>query len=353
MAEQNCILVDWFSAVCFLEDYNELFPILGLVSAECDRFKDGTGRYGFRKCIYLVDTSDKSRGIFIYYDYYEDSELEGSGLPRRVWLEMSGMGCRAFESLSEGVTFLDLLKKCVVDRPDDEPFFKINRLDIAYDIYNDPLLFDRVKAARADGCIISALSSSQLVEDVELVGGKFPDYIGRTLYLGSAQSEIRFRLYDKKLERHRDDIESWYRWEVQLRREQALRFCEALFTLSKGETPNIGECYKALLDNYVRIVKRDPNDSNYRRWASPVWWQRFVNHTLKFEHLSKKGIEYNLLSAVYLVEHQYGNTIDTILKTLGEAALIELVKNRSQELNFKQLNAIRLYQMEQGSDSNE
>lgn len=237
----NCILVDWFSAVCFLTDYNELFPVLGLISPECNHFKEGSGKHGYRNCVYLIDEAEKSRGLFIYYNYFDDEELEGSGLPRRVWLEMSGIGCRAFESLAVDVTFMDILQMCDVDRPDEEPFFKINRLDIAYDIYNDPLLFDRVKAARADGCIISPLSSSQLVEDVQLIGGSSPQFTGRTLYFGSAQSEIRFRLYDKKLERHRDDIDSWFRWEVQLRRDEALRFVDALICVSKDESPNIGD----------------------------------------------------------------------------------------------------------------
>lgn len=325
----NCYLIDWFSASCCVDDYSEIFDILGFNSLEvCSSFQSGYGHHGYGKSLYL-------NGLYIYHDYYDD--------PRRCWVEMSGTGCRTFETYSEGVTFSDLFRRCV----GDEPFFKLNRVDLAYDIYNDQLLFDRMKSAVSSGCVISKFGSYELTEGQKLQGGlSCPDYVGRTMYFGSSKSELLFRLYDKKLERIRDDIDSWYRWEIVFHREKALELVTNLLS-----SDDVGAVFSAYLNEYISVRERSFTDSNYRRWNVPDWWRRFVQTSEHINYLSKKDESYNVYNAQFLIEHQYGNTIDVILQTMGADSLIDLVNSRAQKMNLKQLNAVRLYNLEKGRGS--
>lgn len=330
MPENNCYLIDWFSASCFVDDYSDIFPILGFYSDICYSFQDGYGHHGYSRCVYLG-------GIYIYYDYRDD--------PRRCWVEMSGQGCRTFETYSDGVTFLDLFRRCV----GDDPFFILNRVDLAYDIYNDPFLFDRMKSAIDGGCCISRFGTTELQETKTLQGGSCsPDFSGRTLYFGSPSSDIRFRLYDKKLERKRDDLPSWYRFEMVFRRGKALEL--ALNISSRSE---LGGIFCGYLKEYLSVRDRSSTDSNYRRWLPAPWWERFTSSAENITELSKKEVSYNVMNAQYLVREMYGNTIDVILQTMGADELVELVRNREQRMNFAQINAVRLYKLNnKDSDSN-
>lgn len=322
----NCYLIDWFSASCKLNDYTELYNVLGFYGDECNAFKDGYGHHGYSKSVYF-------NGIFIYYDYVQE--------PGRVWLEMSGTGCRTFETFADGVTFLDLFKRCI----GDDPFFTVNRVDLAYDIFDDPLLFDRIKNASESGCIISQFGQAEIQECYNLVGGSLArDFIGRTIYFGSAKSELRFRLYDKRLERKRDDLISWYRLEIVFRRSLALEFITNLLSSAS----DVGSVFNGYIDHYLRIVERG-SDSNYRRWSSPDWWKRFTLRASKIKKIEKKDSKYNILNAQYLVQNMYGNTIDVILETLGVSGLVQLVDERVSNLNYDQINAIRSYHMQKGS----
>lgn len=326
---KNCYLIDWFSASCKLDDYTELYNHLGFYGEECNAFKDGYGHHGYTKCVYY-------NGIYIYYDYPAE--------PGRVWLEMSGTGCRTFETLADGVTFIDLFRLCL----GEDPFFTVNRVDLAYDIYDDPLLFDRVKNASESGCIVSQFGQAEIQESYNLIGGSYTrDYIGRTLYFGSAKSELRFRLYDKRLERKRDDLSSWYRLEMVFRRSLAVEFIDNLFSYPDI---NMGSIFQGYVDHYLRVVERS-KDSNYRRWSTPDWWSRFVFNASCIHKLEKKTSSYNILNAQYLVQNMYGNTIDVILETLGISGLVQLVEERESNLTYDQVNAIRAYKMQQGSDS--
>lgn len=325
----NCYLIDWFSASCFVDDYSDLFDILGFNNLEVvSSFQFGYGHHGYGKSVFF-------NGLYIYHDYFDD--------PCRCWIEMSGTGCRTFETYSEGVTFNDLFQRCV----GVEPFFKINRVDVAYDIYDDCFIFDRMKSAVSSGCVISKFGSYEITEGQKLQGGvSSPDFIGRTLYFGSSKSDLLFRLYDKKLERKRDDIDSWYRWEMVFHRDKALELVTNLIN-----SDNVGAVFTAYLNQYISVRERSFTDSNYRRWDVPEWWRRFVDTSESVKPLSKKDESYNVYNAQFLIEHQYGNTIDVILRTLGADALIDLVNSRAQQLNLKQLNAIRLYNLEKGRDS--
>lgn len=324
MANSNCYLIDWFSASCVLDDFFDIFDILGFGLDVVSSFQDGYGHHGFGKSMHF-------EGIFVYYQYY-------TGEPR-VWIEMSGTGCRTFETYTDGKTFLDLFRLSV----GSEPFFSLLRVDFAYDIYDDPFLYDRMKSARDSGCIISSFDQSEINETIKLKGGEaVPQYLGRTMYFGSKSSEIRFRLYDKRLELKRDDVDSWFRFELLFRRLSALDFVTN-YVRAVDTGCSVGDVFTAFVGDRISVRERNFADSNYRRWAVADWWLRFVNTSLTIKHIEVKDQSYNVLNAMYLASNMYGNTFDVLLQTIGVDELVKLVRNRAQQLNVKQLEAIRDY----------
>ncbi len=331
----NCFLVDWFSATCKLETYSQVFDILGIDLEQNPFTSKRNGIHGFRTGLYMG-------GISIYFDNATDPSL--------VWVEMSGSGCRTFETVSSK-SFLDLFRLCYPKSKRDKPFFHLSRLDIAYDIYTDPFLLDRMKYARDCSCIVSALGSSQLVEDINLNAGAPIEYTYRCLYFGSMKSELMFRLYDKRLERQRSDIPSWYRLEMQLRNDKAIEFtlnyCK--FVLD-DESLTIGNIFCSYLDKYLSVRERG-SDSNARRWRVADWWSEFIKGSMKLHQLEKKETSYNMLGVMSFVQRQCGNSIDVLVQTIGIDGLLKLVSERSSELSPEQLALINDYHiMESGQN---
>ena len=104
---KNCFVIDWFSASCVLDagtSWIDMLPILGLEKCNPESFTDGWGHHGYKK-------SRSNLGIRIYYDFIEDDNV----VSKRYWVEMSGRGCRTFETLSTK-TFTDLFKRIPLPR---------------------------------------------------------------------------------------------------------------------------------------------------------------------------------------------------------------------------------------------
>ena len=87
----NAILFDWFSFTSKIDSVSSIISMLGLYDLP---FLDGKGAHGFKYRKYF-------EGISIHYE-------RDDGL---VWLEMSGGGCRAFDTYSKNPVWNDLFKK--------------------------------------------------------------------------------------------------------------------------------------------------------------------------------------------------------------------------------------------------
>lgn len=99
---------------------------------------------------------------------------------------------------------------------------------------------------------------------------------GHTLYLGSRQSEIMLRIYDKQLEQNKKaatpeekQSEPWVRWELELKNERANVAVELLVNHKE-----LGEVIMSILNNYVRLIV--PDDCNRSRCSSLPLWEKFV-----------------------------------------------------------------------------
>jgi len=113
-----------------------------------------------------------------------------------VWVEMSGQGCRAFETLST-------LKNCWQDI--FWFIFKegcnVTRLDIAYDDHVGILDLGVIKQDTESGEYISKATYWEVVNSSK----------GLTVQIGSSKSPVLIRMYDKARERNCEPGTHWVR----------------------------------------------------------------------------------------------------------------------------------------------
>ncbi len=316
MYNENIILVDWF-AFTLHNDFtiDQVKEFLGLLSA-C-KWLDMSGHYGYKQALY-------SGGIWIMWDGYS--------YDMGVCVEMSGQGCRQFET-SSCKSFAQLFEDVCAD----EQQFHVTRLDVAYDDVDkegDGLL-DIVKICKCayTGRYISKFSKSHPEVDCE------PDKDGKvtrahSCYFGSPKSELRIRFYDKSQERGGLGYH-WVRCELQLRRDRALAFLKL--------KDSWGQRFFGVLDNYLRFIVPSKTDSNRRRAPSPVWWEKFMQSVGKITLYTPKGVEYNLTKLERYLFTQCGNSIDTYIQCMGELKFKEMLKHRDSYLNANQQALIDEY----------
>lgn len=141
--------------------------------------------------------------------------------------------------------------------------------------------------------------------------------VGHTLYFGSKQSDIRLRIYDKKLERNKnlkpDDKnyihEEWTRWELQLRGERADEIARKL-----SKEMLLGNVAIGVLSNYFRVIKLD--DINKSRCSSESKWQHFTDKVEKLRITVQKDPK-TLNEEVKQFEIQQGRKVAKMLYAHG------------------------------------
>ena len=278
----NAILFDWFSFTSKIDSVSSIISMLGLYDLP---FLDGKGAHGFKYRKYF-------EGISIHYE-------RDDGL---VWLEMSGGGCRAFETYSKNPDWNELFKKIVQD-PEN---YHITRLDIAYDDFNKVLNQDKMFKAMQKNYVVTKFRDYGL-EHISFVKSDM------TLFFGSNKSDIYIRIYNKAAERGReDDIPHWVRFELQLRNDRAFDFINNYILCDF----DIGLVFLGVVNNYLRFV--DPSaDSNKSRWNTSKWWLKFINDVDKINLYSKKDLDYNESKLQNYVFGQAGQAINCALDLYG------------------------------------
>lgn len=164
-----------------------------------------------------------------------------------VWVEMSGQGCRAFESISQ-LGWPGLFSFI------SESGLKITRLDVAFDDHTGILHMRDIIEDTQDGNFVSRSDYWETVLSSK----------GSTVQIGSPQSKVLVRIYDKARERHCEEGTHWNRVELQLRDDRAIQF-------TRLQLP-IGEAFSGVLLNYLRYVIPDGEDSNRWRWPMRPYW---------------------------------------------------------------------------------
>lgn len=303
--KENRIIFDWVSFTTRMHSVFELIDLLDL--RDCP-FETVKGSKGFMWRQYFG-------GISIHYN---ENELRCSG--DFIWLEMSGQGCRTYESYGCG----DYEKLFALARKDPDNIH-LTRLDVAFDdmtgVFDINHVCDEVRLEH----FVARTNTYQSIYS----------NAGNAVYFGSKKSNIFIRIYDKAAERGYDgDKFHWVRCELQLKDVNAKGFVDQLVT------KDLADLYLGVLRNYLSF--RVPTaDSNKRRWPEAEWWSKFLGDAVRTSIWSKPGVDYNLSACERYVMTQPIGSIKTLIEIFGKEAFFEMVRKAPSPKNpkYKQLIA--------------
>jgi phage replication initiation protein len=307
ISEENIILYDWFSVTSHADSPEDIIELLGFNPMQFEVLK---GFYGYKNR-YFYD------GISIHFDGTEEMGIN---------LEITGQGCRNFETFGNG-DWRGLFK-LFISNPKK---YNITRLDIAYDDHEGLLNILKISKSTLKGWYVARSQNN------DVVNSKRKSIKGITVNVGSKQSDVIIRIYDKAAERKIPD-KHWIRCELQLRRERAQSFIHHIL-----QDKPVGDVFGGVLNKYLRYVKPTGSDSNVRRWDTEQWWKKFVNSVEKISLFTPKDIEYNLSRVEKYIFKQAGNSIDTYIKCVGLDYFLKSLKERDTYLKQHQKELIKQF----------
>lgn len=312
----NSIIFDWLSFTSLSDGVDDLKAILGLSHVQWIELERPFN--GYTHSIYF-------NGITICWgvpqswggDFHKDT----------TYVNMSGSGCRAYESHSSNCDWNSLLALLVSCED-----YHISRLDVSYDDFDNVLDMDIIyhESLQRDHMITTFRRGFW---ELGILNAKKE----RTVYFGSKKSNLMFRIYDKKEERNRSDLSHWVRWEIQLRDDRACTFVRKYIE----NDYNIGEVFAGVIYNYLRFVEPEENDTNNRRWGLQEWYQKFIGNAEKIKLFEKKDEEYNLFKLKQTTAKKFGGATSTYIQAVG---VTQAVKDIFKECSKKNPKYIKLKQ---------
>lgn len=242
--------VDWLQAT-FKNVHNvqEIIQILGMELTDftpCD-----SGQYGYKEQV-------RCGHIAIYFNGRENMG---------VHLEMTGQGCREYETMS---IFSWSRLFCLFMNYD----VNITRLDLAVDDFEGYFTLKQLKRKIRQGAVRSLFRSAMEIRKSSLDTGESK---GDTIYFGSEKSRVRIRIYDKYLEmiskgrQLEEELTFWNRTELQFRDERA----NAVAYLIAIDKDSLGEIITGILKRYINFCVKS-KDTNKARWKVCKFWTDFL-----------------------------------------------------------------------------
>ena len=289
VSQENLILFDWLTFTSHCDSPESIMLLLGLKDVPWQKMDKG--RNGYRQRYFFENIS-------ILYDGAENMG---------VCVDMSGTGCRAFESFST-INWTELMQILYFNSDD----YNVTRLDMAFDDHTGILDIDVLRDDTDDHMYVSR-SRTWKVEY-----GSF----GTTIYHGSPKSDMYIRIYDKAAERDLENVH-WIRVEMQMRDEIAAGFIDGLMIHP------VGDQFRGVLHNYLRYVQDPGVDTNMSRWPMTKYWSDLIQGIAQIRCWSAPGVEYNEFHLSNYVINQAGNALDCYLKIFGMDDLIRELGNRS------------------------
>ena len=311
----NRIIIDWVSFTTRRHNVADLIHLLGLEELPFE-VVNGTKGYQYRQ--YFCGIS---------FHFSEDPTAQNGF----IWLEMSGQGCRAFETYGTGdfETLFNLSRQY----PDD---CRIKRLDVAFDDRAGVLDLDVICSETREHNYVSRTQNYEVIYSNK----------GNTVNFGSCKSNIFVRFYDKAKERgYEDPSLHWVRCELQLRDINSQGFVNNL------KDKSLQELYIGVLKNYLSFRVPNENDSNKRRWDVADWWDRFLEGAVATSIYDKPGVEYNLSACERYVMTQPVGSIKTLIKIYGAAAFIRMILESPPSKNPKYRQLVAAYEQGETEDS--
>lgn len=305
---ENKIIYDWLSFTSKIHSQEDIIDLLGFKEVT---FRIISGAHGYKDRLYF----DK---VSIHYNGREDMG---------VWCELSGQGCRNFETFGHG----DYERLFDVIATNDK-VMNLTRLDVAYDDFEGLLDLDLIIKYVQAQYYLSSFREWQIT-----MGSK-----GNSILLGSPKSDILIRIYDKAMERGFEDGRHWVRLEIQMRRKLAENFSNLNMSIS--------EKFFSVLNNYLRFLEPNENETNKSRWNTAPFWLDFLESLQRISIYEKPGTEYNELNLENYVMKQAGNSIYTYIECFGKDKFFDELKHRGTVLNKKQEYLLDKYKNIRGAN---
>lgn len=294
----NRVIYDWVTFTSKIDSVESIIDLLGLGDVEFIELERGMN--GYPHCLHFG-------GISICYGGREDMG---------ICCCMSGKGCRTFEEYGSG-NYKAIFDVILENWSEDGDSRKMNltRLDVAYDDFEG--LLDIMT-------VFNATTSGGYHEGKLLQGdfvSRFSTYDvdistkGLTCGFGSEKSDIYIRIYDKKAEQKREDLDHWVRCEIQLRRENAIGFIML--------TGDICTNYFGVLNNYLRFIEPSETDSNKRRAKTAEWWAKFLETGERLKIFQAPGVEYDVMCLDGYVYGQCAGAVSTMIELVGLSEFME------------------------------
>lgn len=300
--KENIVLYDWLSFTSKKHSPEELIEALGLTHCPWQEIK---GAHGYRDRKYFSCIS-------IHYNGRDDMG---------VWCEMSGQGCRTFESLSAR-SWESLFSWIAAQE------LKITRLDVAFDDHTGVLDMKQIVQDTTEGNYVSRSDYWETVLSSK----------GSTVQIGSPQSKVVIRIYDKAAERHCEAGTHWIRVEIQLRDDRAIQFTKIPLS--------IGESFSGVLLNYLRYVIPNDTDANKWRWEMTDYWLDMLEVLTPIRIYTTPGMEYNIDRCKNYVINQAGNAIDALIEIYGLNEFHRMIRNRDAAPNPKYEQLVKRYKLD-------
>lgn len=279
------------------------------------------GRNGYTKSAILDN-------IKIFYAGNEDMG---------VLLELSGAGCREYEQrFEDGLNWSIFIAKCLREN------VNISRIDIALDDFDKRIKFKTVMRKIKNGEVSSRLKTGSNYSRYMLSDG---EKRGETIYFG--ESDVIIRFYDKKEERlakgyeMAQDLDSWQRYEVQLRDDRALTLAREI---AKGGE-SIGVLVKRVLKHYLAFKIKDPKQSNKSRWKIARFWSDFLGdvNALSFSQVAP---EQSIMRKKIWISNQVATSYAMLRQALGDDDLLDeyIRLLGGEKMNTKQARIVENFQ---------
>ncbi|MDD6159987.1 MAG: replication initiation factor domain-containing protein [Oscillospiraceae bacterium] len=275
--DHNVVLYDWLSFTT--KDFTPLGLIDFLGLDHCT-WTSMPGARGYKDRLYFGSIS-------IHFNGRDDMG---------VWCEMSGQGCRSFEDFTTLPNKWDDLISDLLYMG-----MHVTRLDVAFDDHTGLLDINRIAADTEQQHFVSRMNSWQCTRSNK----------GTSVQIGSPQSKVLVRIYDKAAERGFEEADQvhWVRVELQLRDDRASEFLKIPMS--------IGESFAGVLLNYLRYVEPDDSDTNKSRWVMTDYWAALCDGVSKIRIYVTPGGEYNAEKLHHYVFDMAGNAIDCALELCG------------------------------------
>lgn len=275
--ENRCI-IDWFAFTIRKTDPYEIVDMMGFkrgLFTELDR-----GGMGYKKRLQYGH-------LTVFFDGPENMG---------VHVEMSGQGCREFETSNH--SWIDLIALIELEKG------RLTRLDLAVDTVDGSLSIGRINYALRTGRVRTKFTKTRTTESADISPEGLRNK-SRTRYFGSGTSRVMFRIYDKAAQLGIDA--DWQRFELQLRDDRA-----QIAALEILRRENLGFIAAGIINQYLAFINND--DSNRSRCTLADWWFNWLHHTEKLKLTTSKAIK-TITQVKDFIKKQYAPTLAMIKKS--------------------------------------